>query len=613
MELYKLIATINNTSTPFTFEWLPENFDGVKIIQSFSFINPLGYTPKFSVETMRTINEDKWIIDDVFDAYGLESDVEIEIQKLKADATGYEFLANFAIDFESYEKFDFYSEFALKSISTIDFYNKIKNTEMQFNLDRDVKIPNTQKYINYVSLLYTQFIDSNTFLFEENNQSKIFNSDTALLSAFLNPNSVIYTVGTKDVPSSDLHLLMSFNLNLLFPSSVTNLDIVLVKNTPLGEDVIKYIFIGTVVSGEPVIVNDTFDINAGACVGGESFSIKTVQSVSIESGFFFVDIKRETNVLIVDSEFEYFKYVSPVTILQSFFDSITFGYPPFDYGITSANQIFKQNDFVNLKPKDFLSDYCLALGLMMNFKLDGSVYIDYMTSIFNSLLNTANAIEITDFKDVSIKHNTSLNFAGVSVGQEISDYEIYSYLIDWNKVLSFTQLNRNASENLDLTLQKLRGDFSGILDYFYKKSKQQKTTSKDNFIFNIIFNPIEGTTGLTMYDYFTPRDILNNWTKFLSFCFQNFSKDTLTISSNGGTVDNLNISGVNQMDDFVIDSTPRLLPIEYNLTGLIDNVDFSESIIKINHEGTDVYLFVFEAETTDKLTEQTIKGLKIQF
>jgi hypothetical protein len=67
------------------------------------------------------------------------------------------------------------------------------------------------------------------------------------------------------------------------------------------------------------------------------------------------------------------------------------------------------------------------------------------------------------------------------------------------------------------------------------------------------------------------------------------------------------------MDDFVIAETPRLLPIEYTLTCLIDDVDFSEKILKLNDNGTDVYLFVINAETMDTFSEQKIRGLKIQF
>jgi hypothetical protein len=59
--------------------------------------------------------------------------------------------------------------------------------------------------------------------------------------------------------------------------------------------------------------------------------------------------------------------------------------------------------------------------------------------------------------------------------------------------------------------------------------------------------------------------------------------------------------------------TPRILPIEYDLTCLIDSIDYTEKILKINNNGDIVYLFVIDAETTDKLSEQKIKGLKIQF
>jgi hypothetical protein len=232
--------------------------------------------------------------------------------------------------------------------------------------------------------------------------------------------------------------------------------------------------------------------------------------------------------------------------------------------------------------------------------------------MFNALLDVDNAIEITDFKDLSIRYSMDLNFSSVSVGQQISEYDVYSYLIDWNKVLTFMQADRKAMENLDLSLTKYRTDFSGIIDYFAKRSKQKTSVSKDNFIFNTDFDLVPDAD-VNLYDATTPRDILKNWSKFLSFCFQNFNKNLLRISSNGGSVDDLGINGINQMDDFILAETPRLLPIEYELTCLIDDVDFSESILKINHQDEDIYLFVIDSETTDKLTEQTIKGLKIQF
>jgi len=67
------------------------------------------------------------------------------------------------------------------------------------------------------------------------------------------------------------------------------------------------------------------------------------------------------------------------------------------------------------------------------------------------------------------------------------------------------------------------------------------------------------------------------------------------------------------MDNFTMSQTPRLLPIQYDFTCNIDDIDFQQKILKINHNGSYVYLFVFNAETTDRFSEQKISGLKIQF
>jgi hypothetical protein len=277
-------------------------------------------------------------------------------------------------------------------------------------------------------------------------------------------------------------------------------------------------------------------------------------------------------------------------------------------------QLLAKTSYANYKPSDLLRDLCVATGSIVNFKNDGTVVIDTISNYFNNLLHISNAVEIVDFKDLSIKYSKELNFSGVSVGCQKNDYDVYTYPIDWNKTLTFNQQGRNATEVLKLTPDKIRFDFSGMLNYLYKSSQQSDDTSEDNFIFRVDFPKVAGAPAdINLYDRFTPRDILQNWSKFLSFCFQNFGLDTLKISSNGGTTDNLNINGVNQMDDFKLMETPRILPIEYDFTCLIDSIDYTEKILKINNNGDIVYLFVIDAETTDKLSEQKIKGLKIQF
>ena len=120
MELYKIIATINGND-PFEMAYLPENFEGVKLAQSFSFIYPMGYDVKASVETMRIIKSDKSAIDAEFFTTGLETSSLLQIKKLNAAGTDYVHEAYFEIDFESYEVFDVYSEFALKPTSVFDY------------------------------------------------------------------------------------------------------------------------------------------------------------------------------------------------------------------------------------------------------------------------------------------------------------------------------------------------------------------------------------------------------------------------------------------------------------------------------------------------------------
>jgi hypothetical protein len=327
-----------------------------------------------------------------------------------------------------------------------------------------------------------------------------------------------------------------------------------------------------------------------------------------------MDITIPTTVKVVDNTT--LAHVPINTILNSMFNNmLTINNNLFEYyGLTSAMHLLNRASYANYKPSDLLRDLCIATGSIINFKNDGTVIMESISVYFNNLLQTNNAIEVTYFKDLTIKYHKELNFSGVAVGCSKNDYDVYTYPIDWNKTLTFNQQGRNATDVLKLTPEKIRFDFSGMLDYLYKSSQQSDDTSDDNFIFRVDFPKVVGAPAdINLYDHFTPRDILQNWIKYLSFCFQNFGLDTLKISSNGGTADNLTINGVNQMDDVKIMETPRVLPIEYDLTCLIDSIDYTEKILKINNNGDIVYLFVIDAETTDKLSEQKIKGLKIQF
>jgi hypothetical protein len=619
MEQYRLIATINNTADTFTILHLPENFEGVKISQKFSFTNPIGYTPKFSVDTMRIIKEDKAAIDVVFDTYGLESDVTIEIQRLKSVGFGYDSVSTFAIDFESYEKFDYFSEFALKSISAIDFYNRNKSSEIQVELTNQDELTLPIQYVNQTSLrsqnstfnVGTLSFDIN---FVQNGEYKLYNDDTSLVVA----DTRIYEFGSgtskafKFVNTGEQSNIISYGGNMataklvLCKNNLSTIIYTVVQNTGINSNSTSLI-IPTSFNVAPQSYNNGDFLFFAIILTAQSGH--TITSASVNQSFYFT-LKKETDTYVLDAP-QVIQNASINQILDQIFDNNTTSLLSDNLGVTSANALTEKATTANFKPSDFLGDISRCFGLIVNFKKDSSVYVNTQKSYFDTLLSVANAIEITDFKDISIKSNKDLAISSVQVGHAAITYKQYIYSLDWIKILSFIQTGRLSGDTLNISLQKFRSDFLGIIENL--KNKYTSENSTDLFIIDRNFAYRTDSNGELIYDVATSRDSLVSWKKFLSFAFQNFGKDTLTISSNGGTEDNLTISGVAQMDDLVLAETPRLLPIEYNFTALIGDIDFSEKILKLVLPSETVYLFVVEAETTDKLTEQKIKALKIQF
>ena len=629
MELYQIIATVNNTSTTFQLAYLPENFEGVKISHAFSFVNPIGYNPKFSVDTMRIILSDKATIDTVFNTYGLQSDVTLLIKKLNTTGIGYSNLATFAIDFESYEIQPEFSEFALKSVSAMDYYNNIKNTEINLALTSSYSLlPTTLNFINYVSLRMSRSFNTNWtyFGFSQNNEPKVYDGDYSLYrepditgTEYTDLDTYIYGIG-KNPSLSNTIINISGKIKLKFSGvNKTGLQVVLRKIDKNGFDSIKYTFFtkDVVIGGTSVSLDFNTTVNLGICSSEDVLVVTTNHSGSVPTieGDFFIDIKKQTEKKILKSPDNRVYFRSTADILNQIFnfnyntDELSY----LDRGLTSANHLTGKNDIAIIKPSEFLSEISKILGLIVNFKLDGQAEVNRISYYFDNLLNISNAIPITEFNDLVIKHSSDLVFKSVKVGQPQKDYSIYPYFINWMKEIVFSQTNRYGSEELDLSLSKYRTDFAGMLDFYMMQSKQEDKNYSDIFIFDYMFEKILSTTPDNVYDKFTPRTTLTNWSRFLSFAFQNFGLNKLTISSNGGTTDNLNIQGVLQMDNLTLNETPRLLPIQYDFTCLLDSVDFSEKILKINDNGTDVYLFVINAETTDNLSEQKISGLKIQF
>jgi len=626
MELYQIIATCDNyegEGNPRTFDRTPENFKGVKITQKFNWINPIGYTPTFAVDTMKIILADKAWLDAIFDLYGLESIVDIAIYKLNSTATAYELKSTFAVDFESYEKQDHFSEFSLKSISCIDDYNQTKSTARNFTGATELSLPTTQNFINYVSvkkLLGVVNEDHTGYLeLTENETSKVYNDDTAIDDIY---EKMAYQFDRGEAGAADLAYRSSGNLLVSFSSAPSGVDIYvkLYKNdysnpvatiatAPLtalstsetiefdvkkvvirdfAYDDLNFLFVGVELSNTGMTITD---------ISGE-FSLEMYVRTEIEANQYDRSIYYLTAEAILDEIFN---------------DQATIEASLKTIGVTSAQSIMKKLSYMTLTPKDFLTDFCAAAGAIVNFKNDGTVEIAKISTYFTALLNVASAETITDFKNVVIGYDETLNFASVSTGMEAKKYDVMTYFNDWNKIMTFKQADREASENLNLTLTKFRSDFSGILDFVNKMSATSTDSSTDLFLFDPSFTGQSSVDG-TIYDIFKPRDILTNWSQFLEFCFYNFSKDTLVVSSADNDDFNLQQEGFGQLDDYVFSTdNAKILPLKIEFSCLITDTDFTEKILKITHNSVDLYIFVTEAQTTDNLEEQKIKGNLIYF
>ena len=285
MELYEIRATCTNNNTTRTLDYIPENFQGVKITQKFNWQNPMGYTPTFSVETMKVIKADKVWLDAIVDTYGFDSIVSFAIYKLNSTATDYVLNSIFAIDFESLQKMDFYTEFALKSMSCIDTYNLIKNSDVKFTIDYDhgyvTAFPSEKKYLNYVSLENegdpTLWATTAILNFKRNNEERVYNNDSALYNSKQN----VYEIDRSESGLMNFGLTVSASFSVAYSGMMAESELITVKmyqnnwNTPVYD-----IYTGDA----PDSGNVNIDINIPKTKAGSAITVNN-------NDVFFIGIK----------------------------------------------------------------------------------------------------------------------------------------------------------------------------------------------------------------------------------------------------------------------------------------------------------------------------------
>ena len=146
------------------------------------------------------------------------------------------------------------------------------------------------------------------------------------------------------------------------------------------------------------------------------------------TGMMYVDFNVETE-LNANKYSRSVRYIDAETLIQSFFNyqaTIEASLRPL--ALTYAQVIGGISTEIPVKPKEFMTDFCIATGSLVNFNIDGTVDVSKIGTYFGNLLQKSNAIEITDFKDVTFGYDPDLNFVSVSAGMPIQKYDIYTDL-----------------------------------------------------------------------------------------------------------------------------------------------------------------------------------------
>ncbi|HPB85605.1 MAG TPA: hypothetical protein PLR63_07440, partial [Paludibacteraceae bacterium] len=128
--MYRFVAVCENDSTSKQLTYTPENFEGVKISQEFSFTPPYGFTPKFAVDTMRVIKDDAVWFNDKNTVFGYFLKLKLQVSKLNADGMTYSPLMTLVVNSETLSQTKDYVEFSVDVSYATNYFNDKKGKKI---------------------------------------------------------------------------------------------------------------------------------------------------------------------------------------------------------------------------------------------------------------------------------------------------------------------------------------------------------------------------------------------------------------------------------------------------------------------------------------------------
>ena len=616
MDMYRFVAVCENDSTSRTLFYLPENFEGVKISQEFSFVPPYGFTPKFAVDTMRVIKDDAVWFNDKNTDFGYFLKLKLQVSKLNADGMTYSHFLNLVVNIDTIKKTKDYTEFSVDVVNAATDYFNTKSTIKKIPFNTYKGIEGDYPKMNNVNLNSTptssQLTSKRYIPFEKSQWSSvIYDDDVSLFDGSVENSTIIY----KSLTDGGSYINVMVDGLIIVDVSTP------IGTVPTGEVKVELsgVYIGTqVITNGSQKVTFSIKKNVFITLANGADIRASVQVTGLAPNAFASLAQAKIDITVKKkTAFKYLKKplnsIALSEVYANLLGNINYINAPTNAFITSDKEVVTNNGYLAVAPKDFILETSTMLGLVFNFG-STETKIEKVNTYFDRIAAN-NRIIVENYKDLVISNfETVYNSCTIGVEKNVTEnivhYEPYQTKLSYKRFSFKEEYVDSIGENMQIVCTKLSADAEKIINRVNDAANGNGQTSNDNFYF------VPNRVG-THPDYLIPSEITANHHPILALFFAMGAPDIYDFTylaaydddgvSQPGEYENLYYDMIGRSDFF---NTPLLRPIVYEFTALLDNVDFSEHMAQIvNFDGETKDLFIYSYETTDKLSEIKCKAL----
>lgn len=616
MDMYRFVAICENDSTSKQLTYTPENFEGVKISQEFSFTPPYGFTPKFAVDTMRVIKDDAAFFNAKNVAFGYFLKLKLQVSKLNADGMTYSPFITLVVNGETITQTKDYVEFSVDVVSAASDYFDTKSTIKNIPFNTYEAVEGDYFKMNNVNLNSINqpdlILGSSVIRFKESKWGSVIYDDDLSLSDGDGENSIIIykslTEGGSYINAIADGLII---INVYTPSYV---------DEPQGE--VTFEISGVYTDTKWVTEHSqtiTFEIKKDIFITlAKNAEIRANVIVrylaqgawaQMSQSKIDITIKKKTAVKYLTKPLN---SIALNEVYANLLGNINYIDAPTDAFITSDKEVVTNTGYLSVVPKDFIRETSTMLGLVFNFG-STETKIEKANTYFDRI-EANNRIIIENYKDLVISNFETI-YNSCTIGVEKYATKNIVHYKPYQTKLSYKRFNYNdeyvdsIGENMELVCTKLSADVEKIINRINDAATGNGQTSNDNFYF------VPNRVG-DYPDYLTPAEMADNHKAILALFFATGELDDLEDATFLAAYDDDGLSSSESAIYYDLVGDPdffnnkRLRPIVYEFTALLGEADFSEHMAQmVDFNGETVDLFVYSSETTDKLSEIKCKAL----